>query len=64
MALGDINNKRNGYGKGKKRTMEQMRMGKIVKHAVDSRGQCWPVVMPSCTLYRKIAAGMESWRAE
>lgn len=29
MALGDINNKRNGYGKGKKRTMEQMRMGKL-----------------------------------
>lgn len=31
-------------------------MGKIVKHAMDSRGQCWPLVMPSCTLDKKISA--------
>lgn len=50
--MGIVGGMEKGRGE-EKRKIEQVRMDKIVKGAVNSRGQCWPTVMPSCVLDEK-----------
>jgi hypothetical protein len=50
--------------KGRKEKKKQVGMGKIVKYAVESRGQCWPVGMCYCPM-NKISScrrGTAGWQ--